>query len=284
MLRAAAAGAAALRRWPCRRRRVVAVAAAAAGGRRDPPGWARRHYVPLPLVEALEAHKEHFGHVRVPSRFVVPNDDPAWPREAHGMTLGSRVSKLRVKMKQGRVPPEDAAQLDQLGFVWDMHEFAWQRTLEALQMYKTLHGDLEVMRKFVVPSAAPWPEKTWGVRLGISVNTIRMSMDSKPERVEALNQLGFFWDDYERLWQRTLAALRVYNELHGDLEVPRLFTVPSTAPWPEDLWGLQLGQSASSIRGRGHHVKDRPDRVELLDQLGFRFVAREWAPDGSSPQ
>ena len=48
------------------------------------------------------------------------------------------------------------------------------------------------------------------------------------------------------LLQRTLAALRVYNELHGDLEVPRLFTVPSTAPWPEDLWGLQLGQSASS--------------------------------------
>ena len=38
---------------------------------------------------------------------------------------------------------------------------------QALLRYKTIHGDLDVDRAFVVPSASrDWPEVTWNMRLG----------------------------------------------------------------------------------------------------------------------
>ena len=53
--------------------------------------------------------------------------------------------------------------------------------------------------------------------------------------------MGFIWDVYEEHWQRILKSLQVYKELHGNLEVPISFAVPSEAPWPEDAWGINLG-------------------------------------------
>ena len=72
MLRAAVTVAAAVRRLP--RRGAVEVFA--------------RDYLSPPLLRALEAYREHFGHVRVPQSFEVPEGDPGWPIEVQGMNLG----------------------------------------------------------------------------------------------------------------------------------------------------------------------------------------------------
>jgi hypothetical protein len=57
-----------------------------------------------------------------------------------------------------------------------------------------------------------------------------------PERRAELDALGFVWDEFERRWEEVRAALLAYQELHGDLEVPKAFVVPSEAPWPEEAW------------------------------------------------
>ena len=69
------------------------------------------------------------------------------------------------------------------------------------------------------------------------------------------------------------AALLVYKEAHGDLQVPRVFVVPSGAPWPEEAWGMKLGHRVNQIRDREDYVKDHPERRAELDALGFRWSA-----------
>jgi hypothetical protein len=48
------------------------------------------------LVErALQAYKERVGHLCVPRKFAIPNNDASWPKELWGMKLGNAVSHIR---------------------------------------------------------------------------------------------------------------------------------------------------------------------------------------------
>ena len=137
---------------------------------------------------------------------------------------------------------------------------------------------MEVPCDFVVPSKAPWPEDAWGMNLGSRAFTIRnqeIYVKDRPDRVAELNRMGFIWNIFEEHWQRTLKSLQVYKELHGDLEVPYEFVVPPEAPWPEDAWGMNLGKRTESIRNREIYLKDRPDRVAVLNRMGFIWNINE---------
>jgi hypothetical protein len=79
------------------------------------------------------------------------------------------------------------------------------------------------------------------------------------------------WDDRERRWEEVRAALLVYKEVHGNLEVTRAFLVPSEALWPEEAWGMKLGYRVNHIRHREDYVKDHSERRAELDALGFRW-------------
>ena len=83
--------------------------------------------------------------------------------------------------------------------------------------------------------------------------------------------MGFVWDELERRWELTRDALAVYKELHGNLEVPQAFVVPSEAPWPAEAWGLKLGSRVLNIRHSEQYIKDEPERRAELDAMGFRW-------------
>jgi hypothetical protein len=139
-----------------------------------------------------------------------------------------------------------------------------------------LHGVLLIPEAFVVPSSGPWAEKTWGVKLGSIVRVIRSRgaylSDDKPERKEWLDEMGFVWDDLERRWEVARTALTVYKEVHGDLLIPKAFVVPSSGPWAEETWGMNLGSIVSMIRSQGRYLSDdKPERKEWLDEMGFQW-------------
>ena len=95
-----------------------------------------------------------------------------------------------------------------------------------------------------MPSEAPWAEEAWGMKLGSRVSDIRQKdthVKDHPERRAELDAMGFVWDYLERRWEEVRAALLAYQEVHGDLEVPQPFVVPSEAPWPKQARGCRLG-------------------------------------------
>ena len=151
--------------------------------------------------------------------------------------------------------------------------------MHALHAYNERFGHVRVPRKFVVPHDGAWPAHTHGLALGSSVSTLRTKYkrDQMPlQDVEALEAVDFVWDVLEWRWECVLGALRVYKEVHGDLQVPYAFVVPSQAQWLEEAWGIQLGHRVHHIRHRGDHVRDHSDRRAELDALGFLYDASKW--------
>ena len=71
-----------------------------------------------------------------------------------------------------------------------------------------------------------------------------------------------------------LRALRHYKELHGDMRVPQMFHVPWSAEWPQEFWGLWLGDVVHSVR-RGRLYEDKH---EELEDAGFDFTKQASAP------
>ncbi|CAN0537630.1 unnamed protein product, partial [Ectocarpus sp. 8 AP-2014] len=51
---------------------------------------------------------------------------------------------------------------------------------------------------------------------------------------------------------RIVEALSCYKRVHGHLRMIPAFRVPPNAPWPESLWGMELGRM---VRGREIWVK-----------------------------
>ncbi len=199
------------------------------------------------------------------------------------MRLGSVVSDIRSRgdYLKGEDAAERRAWLDGMGFVWDDLERRWEEAKSALRTYKEMHGDMQVPIAFVVPSSEPWAEETWGMRLGKTVSTIRSRGDylkgeDAAERRAWLDGMGFVWDDLERRWEEAKSALRTYKEVHGDMQVPRPFVVPSSAPWAEETWGMRLGSAVHDIRSQDLYLKgeDAAERRTWLDEMGFMWRVR----------
>ena len=233
------------------------------------------------ILLALKAYKDIVGGTKVSARYVCPAEDP-WPRQVWGFRLGSRVTAIRNTGLHIRDDEDRVRVLDEIGFDWRRTETdeskvePFDTILEALECYRSVLGDLSVPHSFIVPSVAPWPEKLQGLPLGQRVNAIRakdLYVKDNADRILALNALGFIWShreqNVEERFRLVVDALRFYREQNGDANVPQSFKVPRSSPWPEHMWGMQLGNRVNSIRSHGTFIRNRPDRKAELTALGF---------------
>ena len=144
-----------------------------------------------------------------------------------------------------------------------------------------LHNTQGLPQGFVVPGGDGWAEEACGLQLGMCVSRLRSRRRKgtlPAVDVAQLDALGFVWSIPEWRWQCVLQSLAVYKEMHGDLEVPFAFVVPSEAQWPAEAWGLKLGSRVNDIRCRV--VKHHPERRAELDAMGFVWdgLERRWEP------
>ena len=185
-------------------------------------------------LEALAAYKEKTGD---------------WPKQStifEGFKLGSWTSDQR-KLKD-TLPPERKAQLDALGFVWDVLTAKWEAGFAALVAYEKENDDCLVNTRHTTAE---------GFKLGTWVNRQRTFKDTlTPERIAQLDALGFVWDVLTAKWEAGFKALAAYKEKTGD--------------WPQQkttFEGFKLGSWTSDQR----KLKDTspPERKAQLDALGF---------------
>ena len=182
--------------------------------------------------------------------------------------------------------PERVAELNKLGFVWERLQPEWNLVLEALVTYASIYGNLLVPQKFAVPYGdAAWPKATWGIRLGKAVYRIRnrgdyLNGNSSWSRRDQLDAIGFVWDFQESRFRKFYDALVAFIRLEvkfenikrtAALRIPAQYVVPSTKEWPEELWGYKLGQKCVAVRQKGLYVKNNPERLHMLEELGFHL-------------
>ena len=146
--------------------------------------------------------------------------------------------------------------------------------LSALGEYGARNGHVRVPIKFVVPDAEGWAAGARGLKLGVQVSNLRTKKKNggMPHAdVAQLDALRFVWSMPEWRWQCVLQSLVAYKKLHGDLQVPKAFVVPSEAPWPKEAWEVPLRIRVNQIRSQEYYVKDEPERRAELDEMGFHW-------------
>lgn len=155
------------------------------------------------VYDSLVVYKKVFGDLDVPTKFIIP-EDAVWPESLWGFTLGAQVVAIRKKDSFVHGHTDREQKLNDLGFSWELTtpraQFSKKRfeiIFTALNIYKQLKGDLLIPQVFVVPEEEPWPEETWGLKLGARVNSIRGQgtlITNFPDRRALLDEIGFIWD------------------------------------------------------------------------------------------
>jgi hypothetical protein len=153
----------------------------------------------------------------------------------------------------------------------------------ALQCFCEIHRHPLVPVKLVVPLDEKWPVECHGMKLGAEANSLRVKFKrgtiNESDR-SVLTEIGSVFDYNAWKWEhRVQSGFVTYKEEQGDLNVPREFVIPSSAPWAEETWGMKLGTIVNTIRDQGIYLRDdKPERKEWLDEIGFVWddLERRW--------
>lgn len=152
----------------------------------------------------------------------------------------------------------------------------------------------------------PWPEEFWGFALGekcVAVQKKGLYIKRYPERQTQLEDLGFqcYSGNATLGWLEVVHAAAIYSRTHGRvLDVPSKFTVPEPPtymniessitvsdddwPWPDQLWGLPLGQRLKDVRLKNRYLTNpnsSSSRKAQLDAMGFVWKPKRGRRKGS---
>lgn len=127
-------------------------------------------------------------------------------------------------------------------------DFVFEDVVEALTVYKEIHGDFENINfDFVVPEPS----------LGLSFD-----IDASAAAAAAIAKAESMGEDSDELIaaeiERMEAEMRSGTEMDGD-----------NSKWPEHLAGMKLGSITARIRDGSLEVKHLDSRKRQLDAIGF---------------
>ena len=123
--------------------------------------------------QTLQTYKKLYNNLFIPRHFVVPNTSD-WEEASWGMKLGDLASNIRTG---NSCYLDKREELVSMGFPLDVVQEKFELLKAALLCYKSLpqYGDFNVNQDFVIPKSAEWPERLWGMKLGIEVSKIHSS-------------------------------------------------------------------------------------------------------------
>lgn len=195
-------------------------------------------------LERLKRYKDRFGNADVPH---------SWSED---LTLGRWVTKQR--RRKDMLSEVQVAALDALGFNWaKRHESHWERNLTQLTDFVREHGHCNV----------PDSHDQRLANFVGNCRALRSREQLSPERVAALEALGFEWQPRDDAWWAQFQALKAYRETKGHCRVPQEYSE-----------NLALGRWVARQRAKKNALS--AEQVAALDSLRFEFEAREtrwWA-------
>ncbi|MDC0306473.1 Helicase associated domain protein [Akkermansiaceae bacterium] len=202
--------------------------------------WDPREHEWNMIFESLVKHKKKSGHCLVSSLESKP--------------LANWVINQRMLRKKGKLPDDRIKRLNEIEFIWDPRSHEWEQQFQALEAYQKRHGDCLVPRSEKNKTLATWIT---------SQRERRNSGKLDDEKIARLENLGFFWDPNEELWDQQFQALEAYRKRHDNCLVPRSEKNKTLATW------------ITSQRVRRNSGKLDDEKIVRLENLGFCWDPNE---------
>jgi hypothetical protein len=163
-----------------------------------------------------------------------------------GFKLGVWV--IHQRQSKLKMPVAQRQKLDELGFVWNVRDLAWERGFALLIAFKRREGHCRV----------PDDHIENGINLGIWVHTQRHRQSKMfDERRRRLDDLGFAWNPYTTAWENAFSLLKGYKDREGHCDIPNNYKEN----------GFSLGAWVANQRQNKNRLT--LEQRQRLDQLGF---------------
>lgn len=217
-------------------------------------------------IAALSKYKAMYGTVNVPGTHKNEKDE-----------FGSLSSFVyNARQSQGRLTKERREQLASMGFLFEgskeeKEQQLWEETYQNLVKYKKSYGDCLVPQKWNDGACA----------LGRWVNKQRVHRNKgalKQERIERLDSIGFVWSvrqkktaiipKWDKQWKMRYQELQEFQTQNGHFWVKVDDNNKENPINPLARW-------VKHQRLLFKQGNLRPDREELLNEIGFVWDAKE---------
>jgi len=105
-------------------------------------------------IEIQDNDLQRVSAMRVPSKFVIPDNDDNWPKDLWGYKLGEKCTAVRQKQLYIKGHPERLKILADIGFyIGGNDALSWLEVVHAAAVYSQMNGrKLDVPSNFVVPA------------------------------------------------------------------------------------------------------------------------------------
>eukprot|EP00956_Cyclotella_meneghiniana_P036683 scaffold129003_cov20-Cyclotella_meneghiniana.AAC.1 len=166
----------------------------------------------------------------------------------------------RENNKKGKLTVERKRKLDDIGLDIDPHASAWNKRLNELKQFKSVHGHCNVpLRYDQNPALGKWV---------IQLRDKKKKDTLCEERVNKLNTLNFTWNPHSELWDTQYEALLEFKSKYGDCNVPQNFVQDPS-----------LGKWVNRQRKRYNNGGMEQDKFNKLKKIDFQwtiFSRTEW--------
>jgi hypothetical protein len=213
-------------------------------------------------LDVLRQYKEDHGDCLVPRGYI------ANPRLASWVAEQRKQRKLLIDGKQSSIIPERVKLLDEIGFVWNAQETAWERQLTDLKEFREQEGHCLVpVRHSNLPKLGFWVKEQR--RHYVLMKQGKQSHMSD-ERAAKLDSVGFCWNTQEASWLERFHDLSEYKRTKGHSVVPtKCQETQRLGSWVQH----QRREYKKYRQGKPSHMT--AERVEALDTLDFVWYPRD---------
>ena len=137
--------------------------------------------------EELKRFHDKFGHSVVPHCFIHEGSDglASWCKRQRFQW------KEYVRNKRTTISPERKAKLDELGFIWDSHDAAWQANFQRLLNFKAEHGHVHVPTGYHEKNLSIWVKCQ---RRQKKLRSLGKQSSLTLDRMNQLDAINFNWN------------------------------------------------------------------------------------------
>ncbi|KAG7383884.1 hypothetical protein PHYPSEUDO_003241 [Phytophthora pseudosyringae] len=201
------------------------------------------------VLSAVEVYQQERQGSSIGEKFVIPSQSP-WPSKTWGMDLARILHRLHIgECYDGHVAlaRNSIARLKHL--LHRRRDEAWESIFTALKACSKRYGHCNVRPHFTVPENYSWPKPVWNLQLGQIIDKMKTTgnfFSYAGRCANRLSKLGFWLALSSVAWEKKVAPLiATFANLHPQDTIAWGFgwgfTIPAKEPWPENVWGVNLG-------------------------------------------